>query len=193
MSDTIKEILDEEKNLDPKVRKLIEKTLSEITVNKKSPLQALHLHESDLELIYVQAHSLFQASNYAVALPILKLLCRLNPDDVRFHIGLGGCFQMLGNFSNAIYPYLKAIEIDENSPLPYFYLTEIFLKLKNKPLAASAIDTLYRKFGLNPLYKKFLERYKLVRESLGPPLSEKMLQEEVKENRAAFDAFIKEL
>ncbi|MCB1118399.1 MAG: hypothetical protein KDK65_00405 [Chlamydiia bacterium] len=173
-----------EQKCDPKTKKMIKESLEKIFVEGKDPYEAIGLTVENLENMYGHAYKKFQAGNYTEAEIWFRFLHRMNRQDPRFLLGLGGCYHMRKEFLQAIVPYLKAFELDDTQALPLFYLADCFLNLENKRMAATTIDLIIILFGPNPLYSHSIERYKLIRENLGPAFTIEDIEKEAKEAQA---------
>jgi type III secretion system low calcium response chaperone LcrH/SycD len=115
----------------PKVKKMVEKVITDIYDNGMSPLEAMQAKPELVEAIYQQGYMSFQSGKYQDALAIFSFLRTLDPDSYRYHFAIGACYQSLKEYSNAIANYLLASQADMTNPMPYFYIYDCFMKQDN--------------------------------------------------------------
>jgi tetratricopeptide (TPR) repeat protein len=71
----------------------------------KGCADAAGIGQDELEKSYALAHRLYEDELYDRALPLFGRLVLLSPGDMRFSMGTGACYQMLGRFELALQCY----------------------------------------------------------------------------------------
>jgi len=97
----------------------------------------------------ILADSLFNAGDYAKALPLFQELCDSYPREYYYNYALGVCFMNSSRKADLAMPYLSKASAGEVPSKVYFYLAEAFRKTYRFD---QAIDY-YRRFTINKGFK----------------------------------------
>lgn len=106
----------------------------------KGCADAAGIDHAELEKIYAVAHRLYQGEQYDRALPLFGRLVLLNPADMRFSMGAGACYQMLGRFELALQCYAVVASQPFADPMCMIHVTHCLLQLEKYTEAQECLD-----------------------------------------------------
>lgn len=132
----------------------IEKSLSEGIPIRKT----LGINDDTMEYLYGYGHRQFALRKYGSAEKIFQMLYMLNPLDSRYALGIAASYQMDKKYDQAIGWYLALSSIDENSPLPFYYMSDCFLKKLENKASLEYLKKTIERCGDNPEYANLKER-----------------------------------
>lgn len=98
--------------------------------------------DDEIEAAYNVAYNLYQQQKYKDAEKLFTFLMMHDHTDSRFSIGLGGCYQLTGDYEKAINMYSCAALIDATNPIPAFHACECYIALKDWEGAKKSIDAI---------------------------------------------------
>lgn len=131
---------------------------------KKSILQGvpfkdtLEISDDVIEFMYSQGHRLYMIGKYAEAVRFFQMLHILHPQDARFAFGVAACHQMLNHFEESVAWYLIAAMTDTESPLPYYHISDCYVKQGDKESALFFLYKALRRVGSDSKYSTLKER-----------------------------------
>jgi len=144
--------------LSPKDRKkqaeVIEKALMEGVPLKES----LGISSDSIEFFYSEGYRLFLLRKYEEALKYFRLLYLLNGSDPRFAFGIAASYHKQKDFQNALSWYLTLATLDDTSPMPFYYMSDCFLKLGDTEFALDFLKKSVELAEGNFTYKELKER-----------------------------------
>ncbi len=107
------------------------------------PLSVIKNYSDDeIEAVYNVAYNLYQQHQYEDAKKLFTFLVLHEHADSRFSIGLGGCYQLMGQYDKAIIIYSTAAVIDATNPMPAFHACECYMALKDWDNAKKAVTSI---------------------------------------------------
>lgn len=164
--ETIMQTIDE---MSPDLTPREKKKLAEAIENhaKGIPFKdSLELDEDTIEQLYAYGHQLFSTQKYQDSAKVFQVLYLLDPFDARFALGIGASFQMAKNYENAIGWYLALAIMDQETPLPFYYISDCFLKLDQLEASRGALVQTIDRCGDIPQYASLKTRANMMFESL---------------------------
>jgi hypothetical protein len=73
---------------------------------------------------------------------------------------------MQQQYDLALYPYVVATYYEKTNPVPYFYISECFLKMGNKKAALRTYDEMLAILDKSPFFPHLRERIRMSAEGL---------------------------
>ena len=101
--------------------------------------------DDEIEAVYNVAYNFYQQHQYEKAEKLFAFLALHEHIDSRFSLGLGGCYQLMGKYNQAITAYSCAALVDATNPMPAFHACECYMALgdwENARKAVIAIETI---------------------------------------------------
>jgi type III secretion system low calcium response chaperone LcrH/SycD len=147
---------------DPEAQAILHKIFDENML----PQDAIGFTKEMMEAMYSQAHSLYSAGRYQQASEIFRLLITLNPTVFKYTFGLAATQQMMKEYITAVITYQLCALMELNNPLPHYYSSDCFLKLKDKAGAINALETAIKVAGDSKEYQMLSDRCKMTLASL---------------------------
>lgn len=137
-----------------KLSDAIEKSISE-----GIPIRTtLGINDDTMEYLYAYGHRQFSLRKYESAEKIFQMLYMLNPLDSRYALGIAASYQMDKKYEQAIGWYLALSTIDESSPLPFYYMSDCFLKKLENKASLEYLKKAIERCGEVPEYANLKER-----------------------------------
>jgi len=120
-----------------------------------------------MEGIYAYAHRYYDMKKYKEALPLFMLLCSQELQSDVYWMGLGGCFQQLGEYEKAIEAYsLAAVhQGKEKSPYPHYFAAECYLSLRQIGKALKAMKAAFAVCAKRETFKTLRNRLRYLHRS----------------------------
>lgn len=137
-----------------KLAEAIEKALAEGIPVKDT----LKINDDTMEYLYAYGHRQFSIRKYDTAVRMFQLLYMLNPLDSRYALGVAAAYQMAKDYEKAIGWYLALSAIDEESPLPFYYMSDCFLKKLEPKASLEYLRKTVERCGDVPEYSSLKER-----------------------------------
>lgn len=152
-----------------------EELLHEVVDEGKLLKDALNVSDQTIEYLYSQAYRLYKIGKFKEASRYFHILYLLNGLDLRFSMGIAASHHMQKEYQRAVEWYLVCAALDEDSPLPYYHISDCFLKMNEKLSALISLKMMQvRLKDDNPHFAHIKERAVRMIE---------VLSEEVKNNR----------
>ena len=129
-----------------------------ILVDKQSPQEAMGINDEILESMYGFAYSLYYSGNYEQGSNAFKMLIQLNPYLPKHYLGLAACLHMAKNFDEAAGNYLMAAYHDKESPLPYYYASDCYLKMDKPAVAWMMLELAKKRMETTHQYDKMKDQ-----------------------------------
>ena len=169
--ETLMQTIDElSPDITPKEKKKIAEALENHA--KGIPFKdSLGVASDTMEQLYAYGHKLFSTQKYQDSAKLFQVLYLLDPMDTRFALGIAASYQMDKNYESAIAWYLALAILDQESPLPFYYISDCFLKLDHLAASLGALEQTVDRCGDNPHYTSLKTRATLMIESIGKDLS----------------------
>jgi type III secretion system low calcium response chaperone LcrH/SycD len=98
------------------------------------------LSGDDIETIYAIGFNLYNQAKYDQAEPMFQFACLYEHSEPRYWMALGNCRQMAKNYQGAIDAYGFSYAQDVDNPWAVIQAAICYLALKNKELAAEALN-----------------------------------------------------
>lgn len=159
LKETIEQTIAE---LTPDLRPHEKKKLSEAiekSLKDGVPIRTtLGINNDTMEYLYAYGHRQFSLRKYAAAERIFQMLYMLNPLDSRYALGIAAAYQMDKKYDQAIGWYLALSSIDERSPLPFYYMSDCFLKKLENKASLEYLKKAIERCGEIPEYANLKER-----------------------------------
>lgn len=172
-------------NLSEKDKKLQEEAMDQIFNQGKPIKEALKVSDETLEFLYGQAYRLYKIGQYKESNRYFHLLYLFDSKDLRFTMGIAACHHMAKEYMKAVLWYMLCASQDSESPLPYYHISDCFLKLGNKVSALISLKMMEARMGNNPNYDKIRERVLRTINTLSNELHLKENNASVKEEKLA--------
>jgi len=148
------------------------KMMEQVFIEGKTPADALGLKPDAIEFIYNEAGRCYNSGQYKDALALFTLADSMVPGVPKQLFGLAACYQMMNRHDDAIRAYLKCAYYDRESPLPYFHMSDCFMKMKNYEGVLGALTCVLERAGTDPRYNKIVGKTKLMIEDAKKKLKE---------------------
>ncbi|CRX37761.1 SycD/LcrH family type III secretion system chaperone [Estrella lausannensis] len=159
-------------NLSAKEIEEQKKVMKKIFIDGKAPAEAMGIDAKTTEMIYSEAGRLYNAGRYQDALGFFRVLDLIMPNVPKFMFGIAACYQMLKKNSEAAGWYIKCSYFDKESPIPYYHMSDCFLKLKNYGAALAALRMVLQRAKGDPKFEKICGKCKLMMEDAKKRLNE---------------------
>jgi type III secretion system low calcium response chaperone LcrH/SycD len=135
----------------------------------------LRASEKSFEICYDKAYRLYNAGKYKEALPLFQLLMSGDIDNAKYSFAVAACYHMMQNYKMASELYTRVAMLDPNTPLPFYYSADCFMKMHD-PCGALIILDIGVKRGRDPKYEKIVERMRSMSDKLEHEINEKIAQ-----------------
>jgi type III secretion system low calcium response chaperone LcrH/SycD len=113
-----------------------------------------------VEFMYSQGYRFYMMRKYQEASRFFHMLYLLNPKEARFPFALAACHHHLNHIEEAVAWYLLTSLIDAESPLPYYHISDCFLKQGDKESALFFLQKTLERIGGAKEYESLEERVK---------------------------------
>ena len=167
LEETINQTIDKlSPDLPAKERQKLAETI-ENAIAKGIPVrQSLGINDATMEFVYSEGHKLFSTRKYEKAAKVFQVLYLLDPVDPRYALGIAASFQMAKDYEKAVAWYFVLAIIDEKSPLPFYYISDCFIKQNEPAASAEFLKKAMERCGNNPEYESLKARAKMMVETL---------------------------
>jgi len=147
--------------------------LKKVFIEGETPLEVLDLPENFAQMIYKQAYDQYNFGLYKEANQAFRLLCLLDPQAARYHLGLAATNHQMGNYHLAIPIYFASYFLDTTSPAPLYYISDCYMNLKLPDCAYFALELAADVCGDGKKYGQLKTRcyqsMKQIRQNYGDP------------------------
>lgn len=167
------------------VAKNIDKSVKQATTGGKTAKDVLGLTDAMVEGIYGQAYRLYNTGKFRDASQIFRLLLMLNATEVKYAMGLAACYHMLKEYQTAIGAYTMVSVIDPNNPIPFYHVSDCYIKTGDNLSAIVALDMAIKRCGEKPEFRTIKDRATMTIEGLKKELVKEEEKEEVTEPEKA--------
>lgn len=138
--DTRHPFTDEEKGrvLDPNPerRRYLTEIFYKFVTHKISGADLMGISKKKLSRLAEIAYVKFKYGRYQESLHIFQALARLDSTNAYYHTALGGVYQKMGKFVDAVVAYTRALRVNPKDFCPHVNRGEIYLRHKNYRKAA---------------------------------------------------------
>lgn len=135
-----------------------ETVLKQLLEHGIKPKDVMGLNDALVEGIYGQAYRLYNTGKYKDAIQLFRLLMMLNATEPRYTMGLAACYHMLKEYDNAVGAYALCSTIDPGNPIPYYHVSDCYIKLNDKHSALLSLEFALRRVGEKPEYATIKDR-----------------------------------
>lgn len=149
----------------------VDKTVKQVTNSGKTTKDALGLTDAMVEGIYGQAYRLYNTGKYRDACQIFRLLLMINATEVKYAMGFAACFHMLKEYDAAVGAYNMVTVIDPNNPIPFYHISDCYIKLGDPLSAKVALDMAVKRAGEKPEFRTIKDRALMTIEGLKKELA----------------------
>lgn len=149
----------------------VDKTVKKVVEGPVTAKDALGLTDAMVEGIYGQAYRLYNTGKYRDAAQIFRLLLMLNATEVKYAMGLAACFHMLKEYTSAVGAYNMVTVIDPNNPVPFYHLSDCYIKLGDLLSAIVVLDMAIKRSGEKAEFRTIKDRAKMTIEGLKKQMS----------------------
>jgi type III secretion system low calcium response chaperone LcrH/SycD len=122
------------------------------------PKDVMGLNDALVEGIYGQAFRLYNTGKYKDAIQLFRLLIMLNSSEPKYTMGLAACFHMLKEYENATGAYTLCGTLDPGNPIPYYHVSDCYIKMEDKRSALIALECALKRVGDKPEYATIKDR-----------------------------------
>lgn len=105
--------------------------------------QAFGVTGYEMEELYKEGHTFYEADQYRDSCTIFKWLVLLNPYQTKYWLGLAASQQLSGFYDKALHSYALATLLDNEDPYPHLHAFECYLALDNLEEALKALECAY--------------------------------------------------
>jgi type III secretion system low calcium response chaperone LcrH/SycD len=98
------------------------------------------LSDTDMEVLYSMAHTLYTGGKYEKATAVFRFLCLFDHMNFKWWMGLGASQQMQKQYEEALKAYAYATMLDVMNPKPQFHAGYCLLALEMYEEAAAAFE-----------------------------------------------------
>jgi type III secretion system low calcium response chaperone LcrH/SycD len=161
------EKLSENQQIKNRDKQALEKVLQDVFIHQKTPKEAMGMSDKEIESLYSFGYNLFTHGKFLESRLIMDYLMRLNPEDARYPLACGAAFQQLKDYQMATAYYLLAFHLDQENPIPLYYMYECFKNLDEPRSAFMMLENIVERFKDKPEHAVLVERAK---RSQGPIL-----------------------
>ena len=158
------------KDLSKEEKELQLEALKKALIQRQEPKEAMGISEENLELMYSQAYTLYQAGNFKEANNFFRMLSFLDRKKARNWHGLAATYHKLGEFERAAESYFAWAVVQKDTPLPYYHASDCFEQMNNKIGAFFALNGAISRCADNPEYAKIKEKCMMMKEKLNQEL-----------------------
>lgn len=148
-------------NLTEKEKKVTHDVLHKNLAEGKPLFEAMNVSKDYLEFAYSQVYQMFNAGKFEQANRMFQFLFLLNSQDPRYSFGIASTYQMLKDYPQAIVWYIVAATLDPLSPMPYFHLSDCYLKTGLKFAAIATLKKALEIAESEPKYAQLKNRIEL--------------------------------
>ena len=132
--------------------------IESITTNDTLPKDAIGLNDNAIEAIYAQAYHNYNAGKYSHAAHLFHMLHLLDATEPKYQLGLAACYQMLGEYENALLVYGFCQIIDPENPVPHYHASDCYLKQDLIPACIAELQMAVDRCGNEEQYRLLKER-----------------------------------
>ncbi len=132
----------------------------------------LRASERTQEIAYERGYILYNAGKFEEAISYFSVLMSADPGNVKYIFACAASHHMLQNYKKAIELYTFAGVVDPESPLPFYYASDCFIKMHD-PFGALIILDVGLKRSHHVKYGKIIERMESMVKHLEQELGEK--------------------
>lgn len=157
-------------DLSPKDRNKLIESFDNLLFEGIPIRESLDLNDDTMEYLYSYGHGLFTAGKFDAAARMFQVLYMLNPLDSRYALGVAASYQMGKEYEKAIGWYLALSAIDEHSPLPFYYMSDCFLKQNETKASLEYLKKTVERCGEIPEFSSLKERTLRMITSLEEPM-----------------------
>lgn len=159
-------------NLKKRERDKFEKALKVMVSEFKTPAEAFGMSPKELENMYVFGYNLFKNGKYNDAMLMMRHLMQLDANNPRYALGAGAAYHQMKDYERANGFYSLASDLDQENPLPMYYMYDCFKKLNELHCALLMLDNVIARCGDKPEHAVLKERATLTRASLAQEILE---------------------
>lgn len=120
----------------PERRRHLTEVFYKFVTHKISPADLMGMPKKKLSRLAEIAYVKFKYGRYAEALQIFEALARIDSVNAYYHTALGGVYQKLQKFVDAVVAYTRALRINPKEVCPHVNRGEIYLRHRNYRKAA---------------------------------------------------------
>lgn len=167
-------------NLSEKDKLKQEELLHEVFDEGKLLKDALNVSDQTIEYLYSQAYRLYNIGKFKEASRYFHILYLFNGLDPRFSMGIAASHHMQKEYQRAVEWYMVCAALDERSPLPYYHISDCFLKLNEKLSALVILKMLQERLkGNDPQFAQLKERSLRMIESLLSEVTNNRIEDQI--------------
>lgn len=144
----------------------------------KEPRDILGLTDPVVEGIYAQAYRLYNTGRYKDSIQLFRLLVSLAPTEEKFILGLGACFHLLKEYSDAVDTYTLCAALNPHNPIPLYHISDCLVQMNDPVSAKVTLELAIKAAGGKPEYATLKDRALLTLDSLNARVKEVVKLEE---------------
>ncbi len=116
-------------NPSPATQEMARNVLLKMLNEGKSLKDAMQISDSLLEQVYSLAYSYYQVGKYKDAGALFQFLAGTSPKTFKYVYGLASCQHQQKDYENASFGFFIASELEQQNPLPIYYIADSFYQL----------------------------------------------------------------
>ncbi|MCH9627918.1 MAG: Chaperone protein SicA [Chlamydiales bacterium] len=115
---------------------------------KSASLQhAFGITNEEMEKLYEEAFSYYEADRYLDALTVFRWLVLFNAFKAKYWLGFAACQQLMQRYEKALHAYAMASLLAPESPDPHYHAYECYMEMEDKDEAQKALKLAEQKRG----------------------------------------------
>lgn len=155
----------------------------EVDKNIVPDAKDLGLTPEMLNLLYEAAYHRYQEGKYNEACIIFSWLILLDAKNSTYYFGVASCYHRMKEYLKAINNYMLACAADPTNPMPFYHISDCYLKLNAPGNAICSLQMAITQAEDNPKYSKIKERAQMIQGRLIEDVERKIKEKKEDENK----------
>lgn len=135
---------------------------AETLLKNETLARAFNLKKKDLEELYSEAYTAYNADDFEQALLFFRWLALFNPFEVKYWMGYGACNQLLNYNEPALKAYAMAALLDTKDPYPHYHAYECYTSMQEEKEAQIALEDARVRAKKQPVYSDLRQEIELL-------------------------------
>jgi type III secretion system low calcium response chaperone LcrH/SycD len=153
------------------INKKNQEILHKIYENGMTPGDALGVTKQQKEWLYGLGYQFYERGKLENACLLFRFLAKLDPSEVKYPMGVGGCYMQQKKYELAIEAFMQAASGRAQIPDPWYYMAECYMKLDQIGAAMICYGSVIQLSGDNPKYAMVKQRSDLTMHTLAEKIS----------------------
>lgn len=153
-------------DLKEKDRVAFEKLLNDVLAEGKSPKESLKISPRYMESLYAYAYNFFTHGKFKDSLLLMRFLMDIDQENPRYPLACGAAYQQMKDYEMAAGYYLVAFHLDQQDPIPLYYMYECFKNQNDMYSAMMMLNSIVTIAADRPEHAVLKERVERTRQTL---------------------------